>query len=199
MAALGARCANAGALLHLGQVLAWRAGLPHFRTGALEAADRLPAPLALAAIGARPEADWAVLRARLRDDPWFDPRSGIEAPAPRPSIVARAGAFRGFGGLFLAPPLVQALDGRLLVASGDDRWLLEADIFGVSFHRATEEEAGRFVPPGIEPPDRLLLRTVAALDLASLGHVTSAAQAGGTLALTGSLTHAVMLVAVPLA
>ena len=70
---LGPKCPDVDALLRLGQVLAWKAGLAHFRAGAIAAADALPTSIALAALGAPQETSWPELRERLLGDPWFDP------------------------------------------------------------------------------------------------------------------------------
>src|SRR5690606_19466636 len=102
---------------------------------------------------------------------------------PRPYVARLAGAFRGYGGLFLEPPLVAVIDDRLLVRAGEEAWLLEADVFGATFHRATPGEADAFPAPSSQPisvpkPVRGDDRVVA------LGEITSAARCGPTLALT---------------
>src|SRR5438128_1194244 len=81
-----------------------RAGEAHFRAGALAAADALPPALALAAVRA-PGGDWPELRRRLAAAPWFDPSKPVASGL---RVVAHAGAFRGFGGLFVEPPVVAA-------------------------------------------------------------------------------------------
>lgn len=195
MRALAPRCADAGTFLTLGQVAAWRAGMAHFRAGALAAADALPPELALAAL--RADGDWGEVRGRLAADPWFDPSV---SPAPRGvRVVARAGAFRGFGGLFVEPPRVSAAGEHLLVRSGDDCWLLTADAFGATFHRATaEERADRrpaSVPPGVTVRGTRVMVGSIAVELPELGEIGGVAANGTTLALTSPLTHAVVLIA----
>ncbi|HEX9936979.1 MAG TPA: hypothetical protein VGB15_07645 [Longimicrobium sp.] len=196
MRALAPRCADAGAFLALGQVAAWRAGMAHFRAGALAAADALPPELALAAVGAR-GGDWAGVRRRLAADPWFDPSA--DPPRSGVRVVARAGAFRGFGGLFVEPPQVSAAGEHLRVRSGDDCWLLTADAFGATFHRATAEERAdprpAPVPPGVTARGTTVTVSGATLDLPELGEIGGVAANGTTLALTSPLTHAVVLVA----
>jgi len=196
MAALGPRCGDADTFLRLGQVAAWRAGMAHFRAGALAAADALPVPLALAALGAGP-APWAEVRARLAADPWFDPAR--PSPAPGPRVVARAGAFRGFGGLFTEPPLVAAEGEHFLARSGGEAWLLTADAFGATLHRATPGEGGlaprASLPPGVRVQGTTVAAGGARCDVADLGTVTSVAANDTTVALTSPFTHAVVLVA----
>ncbi|HEU5056302.1 MAG TPA: hypothetical protein VFU21_07245, partial [Kofleriaceae bacterium] len=122
--------------LAAGQVAAWTAGLAHYRASALELADRLPPALALAAVGAPDASDWAEVRARLRADPWHVPAR----PESGTRVVARVGAFRGFGGLFPVPPTVAGGGDRFLVESDGDLWVLFADAWGATFHRAGDQD-----------------------------------------------------------
>ncbi|PYJ81353.1 MAG: hypothetical protein DME22_21320, partial [Verrucomicrobia bacterium] len=139
MEELAPQCADADAFLKLGQVAAWRAGLAHLRSGAIAAADALPEPMALAAFGAKSGSSWAGVRERLLANPWFDPAS-----EPKPSstlrVVTQAGSFKGFGGLFIEPPLVVSSGEHFLVRSESECWLLTADVFGATFHRASIKE-----------------------------------------------------------
>ncbi|HUS68419.1 MAG TPA: hypothetical protein VMZ28_27985 [Kofleriaceae bacterium] len=172
--------------LAAGQVLAWRAGMAHYRAGALDVADRLPPALALALVGAATGDDWSAVRARLRGDPWHVPGA---APAPPVRVVGRVGAFRGFGGLFPEPPTVRAAGvDRFLVESGGDRWVLFADACGATFHRASEADA-QAAPARrvVQPP----------IELAERGSLTSTARAAATLAVTSTQTHSILLLAMP--
>jgi hypothetical protein len=198
MQQLAPRCDRVETFLKLGQVAAWRAGLAHFRSGALAQADTLPEELALTALGVTGAARWPETRRRLGESPWCDP----DAPAGKPGlrVVARSGAFRGFGGLFAEPPLVAPAGEHFLVRSGDGCWLLTADAFGATFHRAPMQEfdAARKRPP--LPPDvRLKGAQVSAhgarLNLEELGTITSAAANQTTFAATSAFTHAVVLIA----
>ena len=139
LVALAPRCSCADDLLVVAQVLAWRAGLAHFREPALAAADTLPPDLALDALDAPAGSDWPEVRDAHLSDPWF----GYNVPA---TPVHRIGAFRGFGGLFLSPPLLARSGSHLLVRSGDDSWILLADAFGATLHRATPDEISDAVP-----------------------------------------------------
>lgn len=199
LAQLGPRVASIDELLRLGQVLAWRAGLAHFRSGALAAANGLPSALAVAAVGALPSASWYEVRAQFATDRWWTPPevddASADVPTARPRFARWVGAFRGFDGLFLQPPRVLAHREHWLVRSGEDAWVLCADAFGATLHRATPEEATVQPDETAKPPPAL----VAALrlpELAAWGDVTGAAQIGETLAITGSLTHQIALVAV---
>lgn len=137
---LGPICADADQLLEAGKVLAWRAGLAHYRLGALAVARSLPPALALAALGAdaSPE-DAGALIDRLEADPWLAPADALRPSRTRElRIVARAGAFRGFGGLFIRPPRVLSVGPDLYVTDGEDCFSLHADRFGAVFQRVAK-------------------------------------------------------------
>ena len=192
MGTIAARAASIEEWLTAGQVAAWRAGLAHYRAGALEAADRLPPALALELVGAG--GAWADVRARLRADPWHDPAR----PQSETRVVARVGAFRGFGGLFPVPPSVAGGGECFLVESDGDAWILFADACGATFHRAGEEDLRAAAAGGARAPGWRGHRIEVggqAIDLPVRGEVTSAALAASTLALTTSHSHSVLLVA----
>ena len=169
-------------LLRAGQVAAWRAGLSHLRQSALEAGDALPGQVACALMGA-PKQEWGALRERLAADAWYDPAA---PELGKPRLARRVGAFRGFGGSFLRPPRVFAVDGHLAVASHGECWFLSADAFGATLHRADAALLRRAAPPASKLP----------LAIPGIGAVTSLAQIDGTLAVTGDATHSVALIAV---
>jgi hypothetical protein len=182
-------------LLCVGQVAAWRAGLAHYRRSALALLARLSEALAFVALGAR-GGDLVEIRARLENDPWFVP--GVESAAPR--VAGVCGAFRGFGGLFLEPPLLARSGSELLVRSGDEAWLLLADAFGATLHRATAEEIAAAreqseFPATLRLTDGCLEYDGKRLALPATGPVTSAIFDGVTLALTSAASHGVVLVA----
>ncbi len=205
MAALSSRCPDPAAWGRLGQVIAWRAGLAHLREGALAVADGLPEPLALAALRARPGIPWASLREELRANPWSNP-SADDAADRGNQVVAEAGAFIGFGGLFPEPPLVVCARDQFLVRCDQDGWWLMADAFGATFHRATAPELEALTVDRKGSPDgagraRLPLAGSSVelegrrLDFPALGVLRSAAANSTTLALTSRFSHAVFLVA----
>jgi hypothetical protein len=183
--------------LKLGQVAAWRSGLAHFRNGAIAAADTLPEALALAAVGAPAKTGWLVERENLRRNPWRDPAKKAQSSGAL-GIVAEAGAFRGFGGLFVEPPEVASCDDGFLARSGSDYWLLTADLFGSTFHRATASE---FDAARQKPSAAVTARGARVdwagqrLQLSGLGEITSVAANDVTLAVTARLTHAIILAA----
>ena len=203
MAQLGRQCGNAGTLLHLGQLAAWKAGLAHFRQGALIAADALPPSIVLAALGASPSSQWSDIRQHLLMDPWFDPATPISKDYGQNNslrVVAQVGAFRGFGGNFVEPPTVAADGDHFLVKSADEFWLLAADFFGATFHRASrlEFETARQqinLSSDLQVTGSKLVWAGQRFEIASLGKFTSAAANATTLALTSELTHSVLLLA----
>jgi hypothetical protein len=203
MVKLAGLCGSVDEFLKCGQVAGWRAGLAHFRSGALRAADTLPESLAKAASGAPPSVAWTVVRERLGNDPWFNPEDAAEAGSDtggRLRVVLRAGAFRGFGGLFPEPPTVTHVGENFLVSSGGGCWLLAADVFGATFHRVDPAECAKTEPQPVLPSDVTIEGTTVgsngvSLDLPELGSFSSVAANSHTLALTSPLTHAVVLVA----
>jgi hypothetical protein len=199
MEKLGPQCLDPEALLKLGQVSAWRAGLAHFRHGALAAADTLPESLVLAAMNAPANLKWQDLKPKFLASPWFDPVNA----ANNSSIVrvaAHVGTFRGFGGLFAEPPLVTSAGGYFFAQSNGDCWLLTADAFGATFHRAPLKEFERaaqesHLPSGLKITQSRAVLNGERFEFPALGDFTSAAANETTLALTSRLTHSIVLVA----
>ena len=193
--------ADTDTFLKIGQVAAWRAGLAHFREGALGVADTLPEKLALLAVGASEGSSWRTVQASLRADPWHVPDSGEGGPR----VAGRAGAFRGFGGLFLRPPEIASDGQQFYVRDGDSHWLLTADAFGATFHRATKEDFARTrgirtVPDGLQIVEsgdgnaevRFRRRKI---HLPISGAVSSSGAIPSTLAVTTVNSHAIVFVA----
>jgi hypothetical protein len=109
------------------------------------------------------------------------------------------GAFRGFGGLFLAPPSVACPGGQFVVSDGDDHWLLFADRFGASFQRAASPPSGK--PKMSQPYFQLSLEGQLSkgklhATFPELERSQSSAANETTLAVTTPLSHAVYLLAV---
>jgi len=199
MEALAARSADPEVFLKLGVLCAWRSGLAHYRRAALVAADALDEALTLAALEARPGSSWPDLRERLAAEPWFDPAAARE-DRPALKAVAQVGSFKGFGGLFLEPPLVASAEDRFFVRSGAECWLLTADVFGATFHRASVQEfdaakrASR-LPSSLQVAGSRVAYQGEHFEFPELGEFTSAAPSATTLALTSDLTHSILLMA----
>ncbi len=120
----------------VGQICAWRAGMAHFRQGAIAAAAQLPEALALAAFGAS-EGDWPTVRDALLGDPWWTPEAAVRQ---RAAAGMEIGSFTGFGGEFSEPPEVRPAQQGFWVRSGERHALLMADACGAVLHPATAEE-----------------------------------------------------------
>ena len=184
LAALAPQVATVAQLRAVGQVLAWRAGVAHFRQGALAAADTLPPALALAAFG-EPGAQWPQVHAQLMANPWRGNADGREF-----------GSFTGLGGDFGTPPQVRATPDGFVVRSAERHYLLVADAYGAVLHGATAQEfelAQTGVPASVRLDDATVhvgARSIA-LDLPP-GDIAIVANAH-TLAITSPWTHAIRL------
>jgi len=184
--------------LRVGQVLAWRSGLAHYRASALRSADTLPPELALPAVGAGPELPWPEIRARFERDPWFVPGR----PEQGLRVVKEIGAFRGFGGLFAAPPRVLRCAESVLVASEGEAWWLLVDAFGATLQRASSEELRKAVvqkdpPRGLAFARGQLDWQGETLHLPSDSIVSSFAADGRTLVCSFAASHSLAVVALP--
>ena len=203
--ALAPLCGDTPTLLAAAQVAAWRAGLAHYRRSALQVARTLPARVAVAALGepeirppALPQLEAAL--ARLYDDPWLTPAQALNGQTGERhmQLVARVGAFRGFGGLFLAPPKVSGPGGQFLVDDGQGQWLLNADRFGATLHRTPAPPTG---PEAMQQPYYRLdtrgkvMRGKHSATFPELAGSQSSAADATTLAVTTPLSHVVYLVA----
>ena len=191
-------CPDVDSLLKAGQVAAWRSGLAHYRQGALDVCRALDEKIARAALGL-PSSDTQPLTAiidQLQANPWVRPGSNLQSLISNLQIVARVGAFRGFGGLFIEPPVVWAADDHFVVSDGEGTWLLAADVFGATFHRA-----GLKAPPAktgspftITKAGNVALGKVTRA-FPELANANSFAATQTTLAVTTPLSHAVCLIA----
>lgn len=151
-----ARCgAGAAAVLRVGQVAAWAAGLAHYRDSALLVAATLDGGLLGAALSAPGPLDVTATVTALTADRWWRP--GRELPSG-PEVAQRVGGFSGFGGPFLALPRLGARHGALAVSSDPGTWLVHADAYGATLTRASPgplDEAPaprrRALPHGLRP------------------------------------------------
>ena len=195
-------CPESATFLRVGQVAAWRAGLAHYRPQALALAGQLAttspmlARLALNLPTANTKTAPLIttLLNRLNADPWYRPES---SPAqPQLTIVARVGAFRGFGGLFLAPPRVSLAQEHFVIHESDNDWLLTADAFGATLHRYERPAAADKVetPFRLEAGGKVGHGQITRV-FPELSSATSTAATATTLAVTTALSHAVYLVA----
>lgn len=148
MRALAPQADSVAQLQALGQVVAWTAGVAHFRTGALAAADSLPPALALAAFDTVFNAgsgNWPRLQKALLADPWYLP-GGTKGSS---SAGREFGAFSGLGGAFAEPPQLRASDDGFWVHSGGRYSLLVADAYGALLHGASADEFEQAPPASV--------------------------------------------------
>lgn len=172
MAALGPQ-GSADTVRALGQLVAWRSGMAHYRDGAIAAADSLPDTVAAAAVGS--SLGWTEARSALAGDPWWTPDGVAEG--------VTVGAFTGFGGAFAEPPLVRVGPKGFLVRSGPATFLLIADAWGATLHptdpgafdAATAGAPMRCAGSGVIAGDRTILTDLPVEGLAAVADATSVA------------------------
>lgn len=135
MAKAAPLCSDTSALLAAGEVLAWQAGLAHFRLSALQVAQSLPEGLARSTLGLSENdtVNTGAALSRWQTDPWWLPDQAEHGPGAR--LAGRAGGFRGFGGPFLGLPQVGQSEGRFIVQADGQAWTLFADAFGSVLQR----------------------------------------------------------------
>jgi hypothetical protein len=203
MARAGPLCPDLQTFRTAGLVAAWRAGLAPYRARALILARDLDPALARIVLrldGAEPPALAAALDGAAAD-PWRTLEELREGPwgEPRIALVARVGAFSGFGGLFPVPPHVEARQGALYARSGGGVWRLFADCYGAVFHAENLPPEEERLPPAEEESavdDAGAVRHCGlTAAFAELAGATSFASDGVTLAVTIATSHAVYLVA----
>lgn len=140
MVRLGPFCPDRATFLDLGRLLAWRAGLAHYRTVALPLLASLPSSLVTALLGT------PLTRAnqqRLVKDPWwsFDPDFLPEGVI---RLMGRVGGFRGFGGPFARPPRLLLDEGQPLAVDGEGVWRFFADAWGATLLPMGRADTGPF-------------------------------------------------------
>ncbi|MBF0291233.1 MAG: hypothetical protein HQK86_03660 [Nitrospinae bacterium] len=118
--------------LKAGVILAWRLGMAHYRESAISALETMPDNLAFGLLAVDSEMTRSGLMKALRD-PWWNPSEPEKKRGL--SMSRRVGGFRGFGGPFITPPEVIAVDGRLYAFDAESCWVLFADCYGSSFKR----------------------------------------------------------------
>ena len=191
-------CADAETFLRAGQVAAWRAGMAHYRVSALAVLKTLDAKLARTLFGLDANAaqpDTAALHYALMANPWHDPRANLASSAKQTRIVKRAGSFRGFGGQFLAPPRVLWTREGFVAQDGENFFLLFADAFGATLHRAEKLREEKISSPFKLNRDGAVTANGATMQFPELVAATSFAANQTTLAVTADLTHAIYLLA----
>ena len=195
------KCPDTAALLDCGKVLAWRAGMAHYRSGALDAAAKLPAALAIHALGLPGDTNPAAVQAaleRLRTDPWLSPKGAAQASPPqrRLQLLGKAGGFRGLAGPFLRPPIVWQHDGRLLTSDRETAWELFADRFGAILVRVEVDAVPKAnCKVNIDPTGEVTWGGQTGR-FGELAAASSLASSDKTLAVTSAASHYIYLLAI---
>ncbi len=175
MAELASHADTMENLRRLGQIMAWRCGLAHYRSGALAAADQLCEAAALAAVGAHAGAHWATVRAQFEADPWWSPATATQASAGAVGRSIAVGQFTGLGGDFSLPPTIRTCADGFCVRSADRYWLLVADAFGAILLPSDEDEYTQAMPhdtgnaPILQGANLVIGGQLLALDLPAQG------------------------------
>lgn len=202
MIEIGSYCTKVDSFLEAGKVMAWRAGLAHYRQSALEAVKQIEPELARITL-ALPESSSAQIETiveRLITDPWLAPAAAAESEPRerRLRIVAVVGAFRGFGGVFVSPPEVALSEGEIVAFDNENCWAITADLFGATLRRIgntlPEIEKQQRSDFTIDKSGRVTKdsRTAA---FAQLAGANSTASTETTLAATIPHSHSVYLIA----
>lgn len=135
MLAASEHCQDIETLSAVGQVAAWRSGLPQYRTVALEhckvfSPAVLDATLGPVAAGAHAGFTAALLTRLQLSRFAFTP--GVTTTL---SVVAKLGGFTGYGGQFSTPPHLVRSQGALFAHDAETTWEVHADAFGTCLRR----------------------------------------------------------------
>ncbi len=195
MRAVAPLCADAEHFLQAGQVAAWRAGMAHYRIGALLILKTPDEKIARVIFGLD-AVNVNALHYALMANPWYVPTKD-ERPRTNDElkIVKRVGSFRGFGGTFLAPPRVMWTKEGFVARDGDENYLLFADAFGATLHRFEKTREEKISSPFKLIRDGTISANGVSAKFSELENATSYAANQHTLAVTTDLTHAICLVA----
>lgn len=129
------------ALQATGQILAWRAGMAHFRDGAMAIADTLPPALLLQLLDADPGSEWQQIKKQMQQDPWWCPDAvSMTKYSYATEQGITVGQFTGFGGAFPAPPELRPCEYGFWAKSADRYFLLMADVYGAVLHPSSKDE-----------------------------------------------------------
>lgn len=138
LVSLAGHAGNKEELLDYGKALAWRCGLAHYRDSALDLIKKFQPPVQRIILGI-PEIvagnELASVLNSLEGDPWFHPQDHplpAGGAARHLEMVSSAGGFRGFGGPFISPPLVETVEGRIVAYDGKLSFIISADIYGTT-------------------------------------------------------------------
>jgi len=200
MTALVRLCPDGETFLRAGQVAAWRWGMAHYREGALSLCHDLPTGVVAAILDLPEGSDAAYVEtvlSNLSADPWYDPAILPDRQYKTLARVGGVGGFRGFGGAFLNPPQAETgADGRIYLSDSETTFVLHADRFGATFHRAAAAKPRpKKTGPFSIDADGKVRRDGASRKFPRLAGAASFAATEHTLAVCLDLSHHVHIVA----
>ena len=171
-----------------GFVAAWRCGLAHFRSRALEIAPQLAPEIGRLALKLN-EGDWSQTLQNLHYV-WFD-----SAEKNRLQWRGQVGDFIGLGGAMSAPPRAFWFENRFWIWNGQSWMNLWADAFGITLTPATVPQGLHDESNGgwrVDEAGQVLAGDVRA-QFPVLARPTSWASDGQTMIVTTQLSHRVYL------
>jgi hypothetical protein len=198
-------------LSRMGIIAGWRQGLAQFRELALALTAEFDSGTLCILLGLPGVVNTANMTAIIREmqkDPWSHPdrflasrNQGMEENRKEDlQIVRRVSTFRGFGGHFRTPPLVEAVAENILAYDEDSTFVVKADIFGaylaridlnkISFQATEENQEKAHVQK-----DGTVFFLGLEKKIPLLAHASSFAVSTNTLAVTIPTSHSVFLVA----
>lgn len=203
MRSMASYCTDAAIFLEAGKVVAWRCGMVPYRASALQVCRNMEDGWVRAALGIPEASDGPTMEqmlTRLEKDPWLHPGQLVkpENPVRELHIVTTVGAFRGFGGQMITPPVVGFADGMFVVSDSENSWSLHADAFGAVLMRHGPALKGKKSKDGgaysVADGGRVSLGNTVKV-FPELEDFTSYASDGATLAVTLAASHSVYLIA----
>ena len=194
-------CESPKVFLEGGTVAAWVAGCPQYRDPALKLAGSLPLPVSAALLSLDPHIQLATMQKTLEAlsvNRWLTaPAAAAGANLGRIRVAGQAGKFRGFGGVFIRPPIVKNHGSHLLATDGEVVVRLIADAYGTMIRRV---DVAPFIAEKLNAPFQLssdgeLIWDGVTIKLPQLAGWSSAAFDGQTLAVSLPTSHHLFLVA----
>ncbi len=198
----GGSCKTYDELLRAGFAAAWQSGMAHYRTKALDIIQTSPPELQRSLLRLKPDGDQEKINtalARMTDNPWISHEQAALniLPPLKLSVVAHAGRFTGYGGVFIRPPKVVTAGSELRAVCGDQAWTLHADCYGQVFLPVDPGSAETARPKSdfIYFPNGTV--SYGNLDgvFTELANASSHAALNGTFAVTHPYSHSITLIA----
>ncbi|HEX8834226.1 MAG TPA: hypothetical protein VF719_08495 [Abditibacteriaceae bacterium] len=199
MRGFGAKCDKVQPILQVGKIAAWRCGVPTMRDTALGLCSEIEPDFARYALGISDASlSRETILEQLCTDRWLHPAHIGRNTERQLRIVATAGAFRGFGGVFACPPKATCADGHFWVSDNESCWQLVADVFGASLHRCgavAQRPQNHFCANFTVAPNGTVTKNSVEASIPELSDASSFASDGTTLAVTLPCSHAIYLLA----